>query len=304
MRFLWCFLHLIFSSFLMASCQYMGPNINDSVVETNPQNHFEAHKKAKKFMPENELYLQDDLSSSFLNMTQSQFLILIKEVENLYKGLASKHGGNLVFVNEWYNPTVNAYAVRNGEDWEVHMFGGMARRKEITADGFQMVICHELGHHLAGFPFVQEWAANEGQSDYFAAQACARKIWEKQIDKNATFEKNLSVYPKKKCDSSWKTKEQRQLCYRVLAAGKSLATLLSNGAAQYETPDMSQVFQTDNEHPNGQCRLDTYVAGAICKKNFASDMIPQDEMEASKSACLQSKNEKGFRPRCWFAPLL
>ena len=48
--------------------------------------------------------------------------------------------------------------------WVVAMFGGLARRPEVTKDAFQFVVCHEVGHHLAGWPFAYDWASNEGQS--------------------------------------------------------------------------------------------------------------------------------------------
>ena len=70
--------------------------------------------------------------------------------------------------------TVNANASQRGRTWIVNMYGGLARRPEITPDGFAMVLCHELGHHMGGFPFVSGWAANEGQSDLFATLSCGR----------------------------------------------------------------------------------------------------------------------------------
>jgi Zn-dependent protease with chaperone function len=53
------------------------------------------------------------------------------------------------------------------------MFGGLARDPLVTKDGFSAVICHEIGHHIAGAPRKGfSWASNEGQADYFATTKC------------------------------------------------------------------------------------------------------------------------------------
>ena len=87
---------------------------------------------------------------------------------------------------------------RNLNFYKVIMFGGLARRPEITADGFLLVVCHELGHHLAGYPFIDDWAANEGQADYFATQSCTKNIWQNDNETNSTFRVRVDYVAKKK----------------------------------------------------------------------------------------------------------
>lgn len=252
------------------------------------------------FMPQNTLADEDDL---FLgNVTEEDFEAVISKAEAFYTPIVASHGSELVITRNWEDPTVNAYATQVGNQWQVHMFGGLARRPEITKDGFAMVVCHELGHHLGGFPKVADWAANEGQSDYFAAQACARRLWETESEVNAESAAVIPEYPKKLCDSSWKTEKWRNLCYRVSLAGFSLANLLSRGTAKFETPDPRQVWMTNSRHPSGQCRLDTYLAGANCNIRFNNKVIPQSETQAMSTSCDQKRETKGFRPRCWFKP--
>jgi hypothetical protein len=61
-----------------------------------------------------------------------------------------------------------------------------------------LIICHELGHHVGGFPFVSGtpfggyWAATEGQSDYYSTQVCARTMWDKETAINAGFTERVS----------------------------------------------------------------------------------------------------------------
>lgn len=276
---------ILFMIFLFSSCPSSAANI---------QKH--------RFMPENELSEFDNLDIQ-ANITEDQFEAVLAKIEAYYKPLLqSLYGVTFQVTRDWKDSTVNAYATQSDDVWEIHMYGGLARRAEITPDGFALVACHETGHHLGGFPNI-DWAANEGQADYFSTLSCARHLW-KGDAKNAESVKKISAYPKQKCDSVWKSAQDRALCYRIALAGKSLADLLSNKTAKFETPDLSQVSETDNEHPMGQCRLDTYLAGALCKKVFDDHNIPQSEEEAAEVSCMQSRKEIGFRPRCWFKPSL
>ena len=256
-----------------------------------------------RFMPENQLSELDTVAP--LNITEDEFEAVLSGVEAFYAPLVKTlYDADLSVTRDWQDSTVNAYATQSGSNWEIHMFGGLARRPEITPDGFALVACHEMGHHLGGFPYVQSWAANEGQSDYFSTLSCARQLWKDETLKNEAAAIQIAAYPKKLCDASWKSQEDKALCYRIVQAGKSLADLLSGSSAKYETPSRSVVSVTNNAHPAGQCRLDTYLAGAICHAEFDKDSIPKTERTSAKVSCLQSHKEAGFRPRCWFKPTL
>jgi hypothetical protein len=254
------------------------------------------------FMPPNLLHLADDLQETY-QISESDFDLKIAAAEAFFGPIVAAHGARFVVVKRWEDATVNAYATRDGDKWEVDMFGGLARRPEITPDGFALVICHEVGHHLGGFPFYpqQSWpAAVEGQSDYYSSLVCGRAMWKGEPEKNAEAAKVIPPYPKAKCDAAWSEQADKDLCYRIMLAGKSLADLLSYGKAKYDQPDKGQVPRTNPNHPQGQCRLDTYMAGALCGKAFDLSVIPQSEKEAAKQECLKSKGEVGARPACWF----
>ncbi|MGE0174464.1 MAG: proprotein convertase P-domain-containing protein [Oligoflexales bacterium] len=270
-------------------------------------------------LPENTLHLEDNLTQPKGEVDEATFNEVIDEVNALYKPIIAKHGAALNVARLWTDSTVNAAATQSetGDVWFVFLYGGLARRPEITRDSFVLVFCHELGHHLAGFPFVSGWAANEGQSDYFATQVCARKLWTPQLAENAKFRDVVPAVPKTACDEAWEQQEERDLCYRTAMASRSLAQLfatLMRSTAEFETPDMSRVRVTNNAHPGAQCRLDTYLNGALCSKGFADDVIPGKkhpsgqgsldvEYESAKSSCTSSSlATTGTRPLCWFAP--
>jgi hypothetical protein len=274
------------------------------------------------FLPPNNLHLQDKINARNASMTEKEFSDLIDAVSSKLESVVAKHGGSLVVEKNWDDSTVNAYAEQRGNTWSVAMFGGLARRPEVTPDGFQMVVCHELGHHLGGFPFYSsdKWAAVEGESDYFATQACAKLIWGREAELNSKFRALVDPYAKDKCDEAYKTDATRDLCYRTAAAGQSLANLLAalgrDGTPQFNTPDQSRVTSTQESHPEAQCRLDTYLAGALCNVSFDFNKIPGKnywlganskgaEKIAAKFSCTnRGGNPNGKRPACWFKPRL
>ncbi len=275
-----------------------------------------------KFLPDNNLHLQDTLAS-ITSIDQSEFNAVIDEAEAFYGPVISEQFGARLRVNRlWTDSTVNASASRSGSTWSVNMYGGLARRPEVTRDGFALVLCHEIGHHVGGYPFYSgNWAASEGQSDYFATISCARELWRDDLSLNATFRESVNPYAKELCDSAWVTDDDQNLCYRTMAGGKSLADLLSalgGTTSQYETPDTATVSRTSTSHPAGQCRLDTYMAGALCNDDneWDANVIPgvqgsnssESERQSVPYTCSRTEGYTGYtegtRPTCWFKSLL
>lgn len=283
---------------------------------------FFAHGAHGSILPPNSLHLQDNINS-IANMSEQEFNTIINNIMNLYRPIVTARGARLTSNNLWTDTTVNASAQQSGNNWIINMYGGLARRPEVTPDGFAMVVCHELGHHLAGFPFYgdTDWAASEGQSDYFATQSCAREIWRGQTNENAQFRTLVGDFEKKKCDAAWSKVEDQDLCYRTAAAGHSLATLLgalrsSTNLPRFDTPDQRKVATTYTAHPEAQCRLDTYFSGALCPVTFDKNQIPgrsssggqtsqNAELSASNQSCMTAAGyNAGVRPLCWFKPKL
>ena len=166
------------------------------------------------------------------------------------------------------------------------MFGGLARHQEITPDGFALVVCHELGHHIGGAPkkasWYSTWASNEGQSDYFATLKCLRKTF--RNDDNATIISKMTIPAavKTTCEAQFTNVEDQAICQRGAMAGMSTARLFQalrnqTTAPDFTTPDTAVATRTDDAHPATQCRLDTYYAGAICSQIDSDDVDQSDE---------------------------
>lgn len=260
---------------------------------------------AQSFLPENNLHEQDSLFSDS-KVTEEDFNGVIQYYQYVYAPIVSRYGARLVIQGNWRDSTVNAYANNEGNTWKVQMFGGLARRPEVTVEGFAAVVCHELGHHLAGFPFYRNWvgsASNEGNSDYFAMMSCIRETFKSNSfisfgnKKSAVDDTAIN-----KCNSVYTTEKDRNICYWTMEASWSLASLLAGLGGEtvsFDSYDPKVVRQTSDSHPAAQCRLDTMVAGALCPKTWNPMAMPRTQAQAFEQTC---PSGVGARSRCWFAP--
>lgn len=269
-----------------------------------------VNHKAECF-PENDQYIAvgENLTTA---MDETVFNHVINVVEELYKPIVKKHGGNLEVVRKWTDGTVNAYAQQIGSTWKVSMFGGLARHAAITPDGFALVVCHEIGHHIGGAPKNKNWwgsiawSSNEGQSDYWGSTKCLKRIF-KELEEEASldFEDVDYKFAEKECDKRYADQEGKDMCVRASMAGKSLALLFKDlrkmkTDIRFNTPDKKVVVKTYNKHPEPQCRIDTYLAGALCYKSLEDVVSNTDE---SKGVCYRGNGYSiEARPLCWFAP--
>ena len=257
------------------------------------------------FAPENnrKIYKTDKATNG---MTEENFNAIITRVENVYKPIVAAMGKNYSVERNWDDATVNAYADQDGDNWNVHMFGGLARSPEVTDDGFMLVVCHETGHHLGGAPKYNgtDWASNEGQADYFGTLKCMRRIIGGDDNVTIVSKMQIDAEAKTKCELVYKSANEVAMCERIAMAGKSLAILLGdlggNGKVSFTTPDKTAVKKTNDNHPAAQCRLDTYFQGGLCDKSI--DEL-NSNTDAKPGTCVKSEGfTTGIRPLCWYKP--
>jgi hypothetical protein len=263
-------------------------------------------------LPPNNLHLQRNFNQGGLD--RSEFERVANAISERFTPIVANFGAKLVIHKLWEKPEVNARAFKSGDVWNIELYGGLARRTEVNADAFTLVVCHELGHHLGGFPFKHDTTANEGQSDYYSSQVCARNLWSGDLDLNSSFADLVDPNPKSKCDKFWTSEDERNLCYRIAVANHALSSLFASAIdkkPEFSTPDLTKVLKTSHLHPNPQCRLDTFMAGSLCKVTFDEEAIPgssavlnlsQQEHEALAVSCSQFTPdfELAGRPACWF----
>lgn len=258
-------------------------------------------------LPENNLQISID--EKFVGPITSQKMAdQMKKAADIYGPIVKAKGGNLHMINLWHDSKVNASAFRRDGNWEVTIYGGLARHPAMTEDSLMLAICHELGHHLGGFPRYEEntdWASNEGQADYFASLKCLKRIFSSENNTAIVSQMTIDQEATQKCQSVYKSTEETALCQRIAMAGKALGSLFANvlGAkipVTLETPHRFKRKVILDEHPHPQCRLDTYFHGGLCDRPYSIDFSNTDPISG---ACIQKDGyQLGFRPLCWYVP--
>lgn len=242
---------------------------------------------------------------------ESSFYRLIDGVTAYYLADIKAMGAKLTVNRNWRANGVNANATRTENRWYINIYGGLARHPQQSLDGFILAVCHEFGHHLGGFPFklyTYTWAANEGQADYFATQACVKGIWRNETMINELFDLPGATEPaaRQKCDQAYQADDDRFLCYRISAAAKAFTAVLSTlhksaSPPSAATPDSGNVGSTLDSYPSDQCRMDTFIAGALCEMEFDTTAVPASEDAQRAQSCFRSSGYFwGYRPPCWF----
>ena len=264
------------------------------------------------FFPPNNLSIPTT-AKEVSKVDRAEFEQIISQISAIYSPLVVQHGGNLAILGDWDDSSVNAYAQQLGNNYMVHVLGGLARHPMISNDGLAMVICHELGHHLGEQPkvksffFLNSWASAEGQSDYFASLKCMRKYFEQQ-DNQTWFDQN-QIHPlaEEWCGEVFADHQEYLICLRNIHAGINISTLMNSlgtggPAIDLSTPDPKVVRRTLRSHPPAQCRLDTYAAGALCDKSHTENISKEEE--SGQGVCNLNDDYKiGTRPLCWYRPL-
>ena len=254
-------------------------------------------------------------------LTKEEFDQVIDSVTDVYKDIVKDdHDAELNVRRHWENDQINAFASRSGNNYNVDMFGGMARHPLMSPDSFGLVMCHEVGHHIGGAPlkrsFFSSWASNEGQADYFASLKCMRKVLIGQDHEKVLEEEDVPTEVISACETSFPkpadnasresgATEEQLICQRLSVAAKRLGNLSNelrgvDEEAKFLTPDENEVTRTDDNHPAGQCRLDSYYQGALCTVSHEIDV---DSDDALIGTCNRAEGfEVGLRPLCWYKP--
>jgi hypothetical protein len=256
-----------------------------------------------RFMPDNGLHLQEQLTAPIVN--ENQFKNILDNFRSNHLGISKNFSYSLIVNGDWSNNQVNAITWRDGRVMFIEVWGGLARR--LSTDGINMVLCHEMGHQVGGWPLYtgDTWAAIEGQSDYYAAHVCVKRIF-KTIDYRDQADFYRRTGEEAACDERYPDYEDREICYRSMSAGLELARLLAGSGRMpsYSTPDKTEVSKMRESHPPAQCRLDTYRAASLCPSKWRDSYIPRTEKMSARYLCTPAKKTwaNASRPRCWFVP--
>lgn len=290
-----------------------------SFYSTHDHNHNSDHQHTSNCFPENDLKFPADQKSAG-GISKEEFNLVLDEFEAVMNLEVSRvDAARLVVERRWETADVNAMAYQSGSYRYIVMYGGLARHPDVTSDAFRLVACHELGHHLGGAPKKlggywggSSWASNEGQADYYASLKCFRRlVIEGRKLNQAVAGPDLSQYPetelnyaKAECAKSFTNSDDQEICVRATmggyAIGRMFASFGSTTSISLHTPNPTVVTRTNDNHPESQCRTDTYFQGAICDVSYRNDVSNNDERYGT---CNQKDNHaRGLRPLCWHKP--
>lgn len=261
------------------------------------------------FLPPNKMQIHT--SQKGTGLTEAQFHMVINKVQKIYAPIVSSYGGRLYIWRKWSDSTVNAgtYRVKGDPNWYVNLYGGFARHPLITPDGFALVACHEIGHHIGGAPKkkirpLPFWGGAEGQSDYFATLKCLRKVFAQDNNIEAISHMDVPESVSAECKKSFKPDWESAICIRTSMAGLSVVQVMADTQElplpSFDNKDQTVTNVTIESHPNPQCRLDTYFQGSICK--VSSNWWVSQDNEYFGTCHPKLGYKRGNRPLCWYKP--
>lgn len=288
---------LILIATLLSTAAFAQPE--DSVLQTFA----EPRPVCGGYFPNSTMRIPVGTSKNF-GIDRARYDKVLDRIETIFGPRIRALGGQLVVERSWNSDEVNASAMRWGNQYIINMYGGLARHPLITEEGFTMVACHEVGHHLGGAPKTMGWATNEGGSDYYSSLKCMR--WFYEGADNEAWAKSVShdTVAVNQCKAQYPDREDYLICLRSAAGALSIAACFADvdkvaNTFRFDTPDPAIVTRTNNGHPDTQCRLDTLFAGAICKAPLSTPVSGSDPKAGS---CVQGTDLLGWRPLCWFKP--
>jgi hypothetical protein len=215
-----------------------------------------------------------------------------------------------------------------GKTWEIDVTPAWLAYPAMTVDTLAFTLCHEMGHFVGGFPFkggsrVADGSASaaEGQADYFATKDCLPRLWADERNSNAAAFIELDASKRELCTKAYSDLRSQRLCARLLITALQAAPILDKeyqkqfpsdpvANPKLETPDPNVISKTRTGTLQGQCRLDTMVAGSLCNVKALGTTIPgylppygefsaASQEAARPFACQEGP---GARPKCWFHP--
>jgi hypothetical protein len=187
---------------------------------------------------------------------------------------------------------------------------GLFINRRLSPDGLRLLICHELGHFFGGAPRRSapfEWdgpiapdgflnLSAEGQADTYASTTCFRALVTGQDHQAILKEEIISPRVRSLCASAHESSaDDALICKRTAVGALNMLQLAMDFPISLEEADRTvAVSMIRDSYPDRQCRLDTFVAGALCKQSLP---LIYDFSDPAKNECADAPAQ---RPRCWY----
>jgi hypothetical protein len=244
------------------------------------------------------------------NLTEDQFNSVVAMIKDHFTPIFLAQGKTLNVNSSWTVPINNALATQDHRGSNVYFFGLFTKNKFMTKDAFLFVGCHEIGHHLGGFPKNSgsiSWASVEGESDYFAAAKCLREILKNDPENSFAESLNVPESVKEMCKAQYAAADDYRICLRASRAAEDVGKLLDYMGTMLEKPETfllqaepAPAAATVTSHPKALCRTHTILQASLC--HVASDVSMSDTDETIGACHGENGDSLGNRPLCWFKP--
>jgi|GEM_PF-5099285 len=175
---------------------------------------------------------------------------------------------------------------------------------------FRLGLCHEVGHYLGGFPYLQidptsvdstlnrlELSA-EGQADYFSTY-CLKKYFDHTSFDHSSKDEWSFDSPQSEAIANFCANQSK--CIAIATAALDLVNYLDHLSNQdqasstilfdsyQDTQPSTRTLNQRREYPDLRCRLRTFLSGIICE----NENLPREQFVCASG--------KGARPDCWFS---
>jgi len=219
--------------------------------------------------------------------------------------IKSTTGASLEIRRDWSINESNAEADRHGSEYSIILSGGLLKKGDLSLPGLAAVACHELGHIIGGAPqhnqYRYAWFGYEGQADYFASLKCLKILFANPYFSSLPKRQNREI--KNLCSETYTDKKEIEICERAALAGQDMIHYFQDiekqdePLVQFDTPLKIIAGGTYSIYPSYQCRLDTFLAGALCSVPVGNALSDKNPLQGT---CSQNSFPKGARPACWF----
>ncbi len=242
-------------------------------------------------------------STATATIERHKFDQILEHLQRLYAP-DFKPKQQLLRINGYWDSERMEASARYEEDYRgtvavITISGAVARHSVITEEAFATIVCHEIGHFLGGPPIFSRYSS-EGQADYFAASACMRRLIPNMQQGVFSAVPRAPQIVKHRCTDAYGSTSEIEICIRSTMGGFGLSSFVAFRKSQkkpnFNARDPDEARLLNFEPSTVQCRLDTFIAAALCNPAAKWPIEVKRPWLCSRSGTLAHLS----RPVCWY----
>lgn len=245
--------------------------------------------------------------------------VVLQEFEAFYQPITSGLGFKLTVQIDNNSSSESADANRDARHANVTVTRRLLENARMSEDGLRTILCHEMGHVLGGAPrrnIPPEWdgpiapdgfsfMSSEGQADYYSTLVCFRRLVRGQNHQKRLAQEMAAALPPvadvaHRCDTAHGIRTVDSLiCQRAVAGAFNMLQMIKEFPISVASASPFVATSTILDlYPDRQCRLDTFIAGALCRTESVPDTAALDFNDGTVNTCA---DRAAARPACWYS---